>query len=115
MQTKAYFYLNSEVPLTQSTMYSTIIEDSVISTFSNIVTVLRIFLCLFVTNVADERSFSKLKYIKKYLRNSLTDAKLNSLALMSIEHKLLDAIDIDDIIDKFIELKCRRKLYPKSK
>ena len=42
--------------------------------FPNMDILLRIYLCMFVTNVYVERSFSKLKLIKNYLRN--TDERL---------------------------------------
>jgi hypothetical protein len=74
-------------------------------------------LCLIVTipstSCSAERSFSALKRIKTYLRNSTSQERLNSLALMSIEKKLLNDLIVstpfhEDIIDKFAALKDRR-------
>jgi len=50
--------------------------------------------------VGCERSFSKLKYIKNYLRNSITQDHLESLILMSVEKIILTSISIDSVIDK---------------
>lgn len=114
---KHYFFLNIQVSnseseldttTTHASFYTTIVKDKLSSTFPNIEILLRIYLCLFVTNVTDERSFSKLKYIKNYLRNSLTDHKLNSLSLMCIERNILETIDFNEIIDTFISSKIRR-------
>ena len=38
-----------------------------------------------VSNSTGKRSFSKLKLVKNYLRNSLTQVKLPGLALLSLE------------------------------
>lgn len=53
----------------------------------------------FIFQVACERSFSILKYIKSRLRNSLTESKLEAFMLMSIEKEILIGIDNDEIID----------------
>lgn len=87
-----------------------IIKEGLKTLFPNIEILLRIFLSFFITNVPDERSFSKLKFIKNALRNSLSDEKLNSLALMSIENEILDSLNLDEIIDEFVLLKERRKI-----
>ena len=44
----------------------------IIDVYPNIEIVCRIYLSLMVSNSIDERSFSKFKLVKKYLRNSLT-------------------------------------------
>ena len=62
---------------------------------------------MFVNNVLDERSFSKLKLIKNYLRNSMTDDRLNNLSILSIESDILCELKFDEIIDKFVHLKYR--------
>jgi hypothetical protein len=45
-----------------------------------------------------ERSFLKLKIIKKYLRSTMTHIRLSSLAVQSIEKKIAEAINTSDII-----------------
>jgi len=50
-----------------------------------------------------------LKRIKPYLRSSTQDDHLNDLAILNIESKLTVNINYDDIINKFSELKARRK------
>jgi len=57
-------------------------------------------LTLSVTQVGCERSFSKLKYIKNYLRNTLGQDILESLMLMNVEKDLLSTIDSNDVINK---------------
>ena len=57
-------------------------------------------LTLSVTQVGCERSFSKLKYIKNYLRNTLGQDILESFTLMNVEKDLLSTIDSNDVINK---------------
>jgi hypothetical protein len=51
-------------------------------------------LTLPVTSATAERSFSKLKLIKSYLRSTMTNERLSGLALISIERGLAENIDL---------------------
>ncbi|KAL5851421.1 hypothetical protein ACOSQ3_006539 [Xanthoceras sorbifolium] len=48
-----------------------------------------------------ERNFLKLKLLKSYMRTTLTQDRLNGLALICIEKEMLENIQYDDIIDEF--------------
>jgi D-ribose pyranose/furanose isomerase RbsD len=61
-----------------------------------------------VTVAKDERTFSRLKIIKTYLRTIMTDTRLESLMLLSCEKDLTDSINIDNISARWVELKSRR-------
>ena len=52
----------------------------------------RILLCIPLRNCSNERSFSCLKIVKNYQRSSLSQDKLNSLALLCIEFELRKTI-----------------------
>jgi hypothetical protein len=69
---------------------------------------LRIFLTLPVTVASNERSFSKLKIIKNFLRSTMSQDRLTNLAILSIEKEVTKTIDFDVIIDQFASRKCRR-------
>lgn len=79
--------------------------------FPNVSIALRIFSCMAVTNCSAERSFSCLKRIKTFLRSSIGENRLNSLALLSIEAELVSKINFNDIIEEFANKKSRRKLF----
>lgn len=51
-----------------------------------------------VTVVNVEKSFSKLKIIKNYLRSAMSQIRLSSLATISIEKKIDKEINTSDII-----------------
>jgi hypothetical protein len=61
-----------------------------------------------VTVASAERTFSKLKLLKNYLRSVMSQERLNGLATLCIEKKLLDEIDIEAIINDFAAANVRR-------
>jgi hypothetical protein len=67
-----------------------------------------ILFTMHVTVASAERSFSKLKLLKNYLRSLMTQEGLNSLVTLCIEKKLLDEIGINSIIDIFVSKNVRR-------
>lgn len=74
----------------------------------NAVIAYRIFLTTPVSVASGERSFSKLKIIKNYLRNSMSQERLNGLAIISIEHEVASSIQYDEVIDEFAAAKARK-------
>ena len=61
-----------------------------------------------VTVAKNERTCSKLKIVKNYLRSSSTDARLDALLLLYCEHDLADAIDLDNCVRKWASVRERR-------
>lgn len=56
-------------------------------------------LTLPISQVACERSFSKLKYLKNRLRSTLSQSRLDAFMLMSCENDILNKIENDEVID----------------
>ncbi|CAO2835306.1 unnamed protein product [Amaranthus hypochondriacus] len=77
--------------------------------FPNAVIAYRILLTIPVTVASAERSFSKLKLLKTYLRSSMSQERLNGLALIAIENEVLDKDAYEDLIDEFASKNARRK------
>ncbi|XP_069582652.1 zinc finger MYM-type protein 1-like [Ranitomeya imitator] len=85
-----------------------IVKYSLENSVPNIVILLRIFLTIAVSVATCERSFSKLKLIKNYLRSTMSAMRLGNMAILSIEHQLSEEIDFDDVINDFANRKARK-------
>ena len=66
---------------------------------------LTLFLILPVTVATAERSFSKLKILKNYLRNTMTEDRLSELAVLAIESKETRKINVGKIISDFAQMR----------
>ena len=78
------------------------------STFSDICTAYILLLTLPVTAATCERSFSKLKFIKSYLRSIMSEEWLSDLAMLSIENERTKKLDISKVVDIFAQEKARK-------
>jgi len=76
-----------------------------INSFPNTYIAYRIMLTILVSVASTERSFSKLKLIKSYLRSTMCQQRLNGLTLLSIEKDFLNEINYDNLIDNFASQK----------
>lgn len=80
--------------------------------YPNVWIALRILLTIPVTVASGERSFSKLKLIKTYLRSTISQCRLTNLATLSIENEIAENIDFDNLIKEFADKKARKvKFY----
>lgn len=66
--------------------------------FPNVHTFLKLGATLPITTATAERSFSSLRRLKNYLRNSTSQNRLNGLALMSIHRDIV--VDPEEVINK---------------
>ena len=69
-----------------------------------------ILLTIRVTVAWAERSFSKLKLLKSYLRTTMTQERLNGLATIALENDILEKINYEDMIEDFISRNTRRMM-----
>ena len=81
-----------------------------VNCYPNIFVAYRILLTMLVIVMLAERSFSKLKLLKNYLRSTMTQHRLNGLATLCIGKKLLDDIDIYPIFNDFASRNVTRKI-----
>ena len=102
-----------QVNLTDSLMLALEILEFVMAAdcFSNILVVYRILLTVPVTVASAERSFSKLKLFKNYLRSTMSQERLNDLAMCTIERAIFDTIDLNTVLDDFASRNPPRSIF----
>ena len=78
--------------------------------FSETCTILKIVLTTPMSTAEAERCFSTMKRIKTFLRNTMTDTRMNALAMLAVDKNLVPSIpDFNEkVIDVFQSLKERR-------
>ncbi|KAI3811621.1 hypothetical protein L1987_21347 [Smallanthus sonchifolius] len=76
--------------------------------FPNASIAYRVLLSIPVTVASAERSFSKLKLLKSYLRSTMSQERLNGLAMISIESDTLETMNYEDLIESFASKNARR-------
>ena len=74
--------------------------------YPSIDTILCIMLTMPVTSATAERSFSVLRRLKTYVRSTMNNDRLSSLALMHIHRDF--SVDLDRVMEKFVSAKTRR-------
>ena len=75
------------------------------TTFPVIHSLLRILATLPVTTASSERSFSTLRRLKTYLRNTTSEDRLNGLALLQVHRDI--RFTVEDVLDELAK-KSRR-------
>jgi len=85
-----------------------LLSNDLINIFPNLSISLRILLTMPVTVATGERSFSKLKIIKNYLRSTMKQERLTNLSIISIEREISKNLDITDIVNEFSIKKSRK-------
>lgn len=102
------FLVKNRVPETAPELFSFIKKYG--EGFANLGVALRILMTVGTSVASCERSFSKLKLIKTYLRSSMGQKRLSNLALLSIESNTLMEMDFSKLIDEFAHSKARKML-----
>ena len=85
-----------------------IVEYDYLESLPNIALSLQLFLTICGSVVSCDRSFSKLKLIKTYLRFTMSESRLTNLAILSIENNKLNTLDFEEVINEFVSSKARR-------
>ncbi|XP_063747657.1 zinc finger MYM-type protein 1-like [Eleginops maclovinus] len=94
-------------------LFQLFMENNLSEVFSETVTLLKIMITTPMTTAEAERCFSTLKRIKTFLRNTMSQERLNALAMLSMEKRLVtDMIDFNQrVIEEFASLKERRAKF----
>ena len=86
-------------------------EQQIQCCYSQAVVLLELILTIPISSASCERSFSCLKRVKTFLRNTMGDDRLRNLALLSIEKQLCKTLDRDRVIDRFAAKDRRIELH----
>ena len=73
--------------------------------FSQMETLVKLLLTMPCSNAEAERSFSCLRRVKTYLRNSMNQDRLNHAAVLHVHQERTDEFDLADIANDFVS-KC---------
>ena len=94
------YWTTKHVRVVPSTVSQTLLMTELMKlTFPCMMTVLRILGTLPVTTCSCERSISSLRRLKMYLHSTMTQERLNSLALLHVHNYM--ALDLEKIINSF--------------
>lgn len=77
--------------------------------FNHVETLLRILLVIPATSCEAERSFSGLRRLKTWLRSSMSQKRINAVAVCHVHQKYIDCIDIFKLVNEFVGNNERRQ------
>jgi len=94
---------------TASDVLRMLIKARIMSSFPQLLQLLILFLTIPVTVATAETSFSKLKIIKFYLRSSMSQERLDGLAMLAIEKSAITPDIQERIIKDFSQQNASRR------
>ena len=108
---KTYFEKqeSEKVKLSDIFGYLRKLEPAMRAIYSEIVTLVRILLVIPATNATSERTISALRRVKTYLRNTMTQTRMNSLLSLHVHKERTDALDLKAIANEFTARNERRR------
>lgn len=77
--------------------------------FSQVETLVRLLMVVPASSSEAERSFSALRRLKTWLRSSMSQTRLNNVAICHVHHERLDKLDLEKVCQSFIEVNDKRK------
>jgi hypothetical protein len=85
-----------------------ILESDQADVYPQMEVLLRLFLTLPIGIASAERSFSVLRRLKNYLRSTMGQQRLTSLAILAIERKVSEEVQLTNVLSEFASAKARR-------
>ena len=83
--------------------------NTTLSLFSEVLRLLQMLYVIPATTATAERSFSSLRRLKTYLRNSMTSQRLNHMMILHIHKDLTDQLDLNKVAAEFVSRNERRQ------
>lgn len=105
---RQHFRSDLENSSTVSKLFALLVceNSTMCSSFHEVLNVIILFLTIPVTVASAERSFSKLRLIKNYLRSTMAQERLSGLSVISIENRLARNINFEKVT--FADMKVRK-------
>ena len=76
-------------------------EHDLQNVYPHLTLLYRIFGTIAVSSATSERTFSKLRIIKSYLRSTMGQERLSDLTLLSVEREITETLKFDKVIENF--------------
>ena len=86
-------------------------QKNLMLAYPNLTIVCRLCLTLPVTTASVERSFSKLKLVKNVLRSTMSEPRLSSLLVLSVERDVLEECNLVEVVETFSSVKSCPSYY----
>ena len=104
---------NSSVTITSVRMLLNMLNNSIFgrSMCDQVYTLGLIYVTVPMTSATAERSFSTLRRIRTYLRQTMTQQRLNDCMLLHIHKELTDKVVIDEVAKAFVVANDERIRY----
>lgn len=99
-------YKELNVDLSTDAVLPFLIANDMDRAFPHLAILYRIYKTIPISSATAERSFSRLKLIKNYLRSCMDEARLSHLTLLCLERDI--PIDKDKVINRFAQMKQRK-------
>ena len=96
------FPKKDNIVLTDLIKYFKSLSKPNIEYLSEVCKVMKLILIPSATNATSERSFSKLRMIKDYLKSTMTQKRLNHFMIFNIYPEYVDQIDIVEVAKEFV-------------
>ena len=79
--------------------------------YPNLEKLYRIYLTVPISSAQAERTFSRLKQIKSYLRSTMSESRLSNLALLFIEREISEKANFNNVVETFARMKNRKTQF----
>jgi hypothetical protein len=76
--------------------------------YPNLAKAYQLALTIPISVASNERSFSKLRLVKSYLRSTMKEDRLDALMILASSPDILDNLEIDNVANSWSNLKARR-------
>ncbi|XP_047139140.1 52 kDa repressor of the inhibitor of the protein kinase-like [Hydra vulgaris] len=76
-----------------------LLTNNLCDLYPNITTLYKIYITLPILSPSAERSFSRLKLLKSYLRSTMSEERFSALALLTTERDLVNDLDLEVVLN----------------